>query len=58
MKVEANVLPFVKTSAFAETKVTFLASGELWRRRRSSLRSGDPMFEAMTKPRTPARRPA
>jgi uncharacterized protein (TIGR00369 family) len=29
MKVQANVLRFGKTSAFAETKVTFLASGEL-----------------------------
>jgi len=29
MRVEANVLRFGKTSAFAEAKVTFLASGEL-----------------------------
>lgn len=29
MKVQANVLRFGKTSAFAETKVTFVASGEL-----------------------------
>ena len=29
MKIQANVLRFGKTSAFAETKVTFLASGEL-----------------------------
>ena len=29
MRVQANVLRFGKTSAFAETKVSFLASGEL-----------------------------
>ena len=29
MKVRANVLRFGKTSAFAETRVTFVASGEL-----------------------------
>ena len=29
MKIQANVLRFGKTSAFAETKVTFLSSGEL-----------------------------
>ena len=29
MKVQATVLRFGKTSAFAETKVTFLGSGEL-----------------------------
>jgi uncharacterized protein (TIGR00369 family) len=29
MKIQANVLRFGKTSAFAETKVTFVASGEL-----------------------------
>jgi acyl-coenzyme A thioesterase PaaI-like protein len=29
MRVEANVLRFGKASAFAETKVTFLESGEL-----------------------------
>jgi uncharacterized protein (TIGR00369 family) len=29
MRVQANVLRFGKTSAFAETKVTFLLSGEL-----------------------------
>lgn len=29
MKVQANVLRFGKTSAFAETRVTFLTSGEL-----------------------------
>ena len=29
MKVQANVLRFGKSSAFAETKVTFLASGDL-----------------------------
>lgn len=29
MKVQANVLRFGKTSAFAETKVTFQSSGEL-----------------------------
>jgi acyl-coenzyme A thioesterase PaaI-like protein len=29
MKVQANVLRFGKTSAFAEARVTFLTSGEL-----------------------------
>ena len=49
MKVQANVLRFGKTSAFAETRVTFLNSGELavarrerrivWRKRRCSISS-------------------